>query len=253
MIVKSIFSAIKDTFLRPLNLIPMLIVALASLTLGNLTSWALEKPLSDMILYPEVFMTSDLYVIAFNNYLPEMLVLFATGVVVTVLSVISMLTLARISKGDSLMEAINDSTSELTKSTALVVIITVASIILFAVLGAIASLTDINFNLAFILGAIYLILILIVLAKVAYTIPALVKAKNVKIAIQDSWEFTNDKFLSSFAFLVVIIIVIMLISALLGQVDLFTGEDFFLPIFIANQTISGTFLALALGHYYNQE
>jgi len=251
LIFGSLFSAIKDTLLKPWNLSPMLIVALASIALSNLTSWTLEKPLGDMILYPEVFSTSDLYVIAFNNYLPEMLVLFATGAVVTILSVISMLALARVAKGDSLIDALNDSASELGKSTALVVVLTVVSIILFGVMGAVISVADINFTLAFILMGILGVLILIIGAKVAYTIPALVKAKNVKLAIEESWEFTNERFLSSLVFLIAIAVIVILIAMIIGQIDLFTGESFFLPLFIMNQTISGTFIALALGHYYN--
>ena len=249
MVFGSVGKAFSDMIKKPVVLLPMLIVTLAANILIFFTSWVLERPLTDIFLYYDSFAGADLLQVAIMNYPLEIATMILTGIVVAVITVVALLSIARVAKGAGFMEAVNDSIREWKKSLALVIFLLVVGIILFAVVNVVGYASALNEWLGLIAIIIFGIILLIAAVKLIFFIPALVK-ENPKEALKLSWEFTNDKFWKSLLLIIIILIVFFVVKYLLGELSAltdFVADDI---LMILSDTITMTFAGLAVSHYF---
>jgi hypothetical protein len=258
MILSSIKKAAFKILFNPLTLIPVILVIIFSYFAAGLMSWAIERPLIDFILYYETYAESNLLFVVLTQYPLEILTMFVVGMINLVVTSIALLSVARIVKGDGIVDAINDSVLEWKKATALaffLIITFFVGIVAFLLLGAIFNFISdlipqsggILVIVAFpiIMAIIYAIIIL----KLIFVIPALVK-ENVKKAFVKSWQFTDGKLLSTIIFIALCVIIVYILMLLAENAALLMGESYEPLILSIGDIIATTFFGLAVSYYY---
>ncbi len=257
MIVNSLKKTVQTMVSKPFIFLPMFIATIASLASMNLTSFVLEKPLSEMLLNIDIIMTSDLIAIMFNRYLFEFVIMILSGFVVFLISIIAFFILARFAKKENLVEAINSSIIEISKLLHLTFFVFVVGFLTFVVfqiflfvLSIVNSFLpeEINFYLTlFAIPIILALLIIIILTKLFFVMPALIDNK-IKDSIKKSWDFTNDKFWNCFLYIIIVLFLGVIILSVFTNLGIIFEIDFlFVPI---GEIISMTFIGLALSYYY---
>jgi len=277
-----IFSSLKETLKvmvsKPYVFIPMLIVVLAIYVLSNLTSWTLERPLGDIMLYGSELGQTDLAWTMINNYFPEILTMFLSGFVILVIGIIGILSLASMAKGDGFVESINSAVKDWKKAFALAIFIllvaTVLAVIFFIVATPLMLVPATASGIALIFDAFFMLvgalnsvpvpflneilplipiafILSIPVAKFIFTLPALEKSTPKK-AFQDNWEFTIGKYWKSVIFLTITFCIYFYVSMKFIQL-VFLFSDLEVLITIIGDVIIATFLWLAVSFYYHSE
>lgn len=242
---------------NPIIFFPMLIATITSLFSMNLTSFVLERPLSEMIYYLDTFMTNDFLLLFLNKYLFEIFIMLASGFIVLAVSIIAFITLANYAKTNNLTLAINTSIENIGQSISLTFFIFIISTLVTILFSLFITIMDLIYEvlpdqiisvLALIIIPIMLIILFTMfLTKLFFVIPATID-NNIKNAIKKSWDFTTDKFWKSFVFILVLLLIGFFIITIFTNLGLFFELSFITaPI---GEIITMTFIGLALSYYY---
>jgi len=258
MIVSSLKQTLTKILFNPFTLIPVILVVIFNNFSGSIITSIIERPLIDFILYYETYSESNLLFIVLTQYPVEILLLLGIGALNLVISSIALMALARIAKGDGIIDAINDSVLDWKKALALAFFIFIAiflGIVSFFLLGSIFNFIA---DLIPQIGAILLLIVfplvitilgLLIAVKTLFIIPALIK-DNLKKAIQKSWKFTDNKYWTTFVYLLAIAIVVYIVAFITQNASLMLGEEYELIIFSIGDVIATTFFGLAVSYYY---
>jgi hypothetical protein len=257
MIIRALEKTTKAIIFNPLTLLPMLIAVIIAKVSTNLTSFIFERPISEMLLYYETVMSSDFISIFLARYPIEILVMFLSIFIVLLVIVLGLVSLVNYAKGKSIVDSINDSFINFKKAFFLTffgIIILFLSLISFVIIQSIFNFiynifpADINNILSlFILPLIMFIIFVIYLTKLSFVLPAS-QDNNIREAIKSSWEFTDNKFVNAFAYLLIVMIIIGILTIIITNMGIFLELNF---IFEAIADIIGmTFFGLSISYYY---
>jgi hypothetical protein len=224
---------------------------MAAQVINYFTSWVLERPLTDMILYGNIFTEGDPMALFISNYPVEILVMLLTGIIGLTFFVVSFVILSKIANGKSFSSATDESVKEIGKSFAMVIVIFLA---LLALTGIFYMLTGIIASiplLAIIVQWIIMIIVAIISFKLVFVFSALAEKKSTtKSAIADSWKFTNGKTLKTIFFLLILCAILIVFAFAANVATGFLGDANEAIINSAGEVIFTTFLGLALAYYY---
>jgi hypothetical protein len=257
MILNSIEKSVKNMIFNPLTLIPMLVIVIVSAVSTEFTSFILERPLTELFLYYDTFMTSDFGFIFISRYLFEIIAAIVSGFIVLAITIMGFLAIANYAKKGEIFDAINKGFSNITKAASLAFYGIVVLFLGFVALALLQGVFDFLYsifpdNINAILALIVFPLILLILfctylTKLSFVLPAAID-HNVRDAIKSSWEFTNDKFWNAFVFVLILIIICILIISIINYIGILIELDFIFGL-IAD-LISMTFFGLGISYYY---
>lgn len=257
MFLASLEKSLKAIVLKPAIMFPMLIATLVSIFSMNLTSFVLEKPLSEMLFHLDVIMTSDLIAILISRYWIELIIMIVSGFIVFFVSIVAFISLSKFTKKENVVESINFAVSNVKKAISLTFFIFITSVSLFIIFQLFLFIIDIfylilpeeiNFFIAlFVIPVIMGVIIVIFITKLGFTLPALID-NNIRNAIKKSWEFTDKKFWISFVYIIVILLIAIIILSAFTNI----GIIFELSLLFSSigEIISMTFIGLAISYYY---
>lgn len=251
MIFSPVSKAFKTMAANPLVLLPVAVTVMAAQVINYFTGWVLERPLTDMVLYGNIFTEGDPLALFIANYPVEIIVMLVTGIIGMTFFAVSFVILSKVAGGKSFSNATDEGVKEIGKSFALVMAIFFALLALsgFAYLltGIIAAVP----LLALIIQAIIILIAAIIVFKLAFVFPALAEKKSTtKGAIAASWEFTNGKTIKTIFFFLLLCLVLFAFAFAANAATDLTGEAGETIITMVGEIIFTTFLGLALAYYY---
>lgn len=225
----------------------MLIISTA-ITL--LMSSILERPMIDIILYPDLFPSEAIMGVFLTEYPFEILLSIVMAFAMTTLGVVALSSTARIAQGEKLVKSINKSMKEIRKALGVAIVFWGALIFALFTLTMIGVVTGINDLIGFILFIIFLIIIFVILVKTVFVIPAL-SNKELKEAFKESWKFTQKRFWKALLF----VLLSLLISAILGTIIYsiglaLSGTIVELVILAIGETITSLYFIVAITNYF---
>ncbi|MCX6803849.1 MAG: hypothetical protein NTY48_04745, partial [Candidatus Diapherotrites archaeon] len=151
----------------------------------------IEKPLTEMTLGSAILEGQNPIAFIIFNYPLEILGIIIIGTIMIMIGIIAVMSVARISKGEGFIKAINSSVLDYPKAFALAIIFWAVFLIIDGALFLASWISLIEINTGTILAVIFLIITLIVFVKLIFTLPALTKYP-IKKAFQESWAFTKS-------------------------------------------------------------
>ena len=249
MISSSITSGIMQLIFKPQIIIPMIILGLASAVVTELSSFIIERPLSDIILNPNLLSDGNIFGNFLMNYPLEILGILLIGSIMLGIGIIAFMSIARMAKGEGFIDSINSSVMDGAKTLGLIIlfwaifVIVGSAFILASIIGAFES------TIGLIVTVIFLIILFIAFVKLIFVFPALINA-NIKKAFQESWKFTNIRFWGALAMVIVAGIIALIIGLILTQIGIYIGgiAD---PIFsLLGDSISATYFIAAITNYF---
>ncbi len=257
MFLKSLEKALKGIIFSPQTLIPLLVVVLVSFVSVQLTSWVLERPLTDIFLYYETMGQNNLLYLFLTQYPFEIATMIITGIIILFVTVVALMSLAHFASGKKFIKAVNDAVMEWKKSLALTIVAIIIGFLLLVAFFVINFIFDLLYSLgiealnsflALILMPLIIVIIGIILTiKFAFVLPAMIKEKPKK-ALQKSWDFTNNKFWLSFVFVLVLGIIVFLLWSVIPYIGFLLGIDIIFDLI--GEILAVTFFGLAISYYY---
>lgn len=257
MIISSLEKTTKAIIFNPLILLPMLIAVIVARVSTNLTSFVIERPLAEMLIYYETFMTSDFFFIVLNRYSFEIAIMLISMFIVLFIAVLGFIALVHFAKGEGIFDAINKSYSNFGKSLSLTffaLLVLFLSFISLAIIQLIFNFLysilpeSINGILAIvILPIILLVIFSIYLTKLGFILPA-IDGNNIREAVKASWEFTNDKFINAFLYMIIVLIISAIIIIVLTTIGVLLDMSFIFELI--SDIIGMTFFGLSISYYY---
>ncbi|MFA5930696.1 MAG: glycerophosphoryl diester phosphodiesterase membrane domain-containing protein [archaeon] len=253
MLFSNLFTTLLQILTKPKFFIPMIIVILASGAVTLLSGWALERPVIDLVLYYDSIPQDNLLGVMLANYPLEIATILFFGLLMTFISLIGLFSIARLAKGEKLVDAVNDSVADWKKSAAVTIIFSLAFVIFAGAFSVALMLSAISDIVSQIVSVILTIILFIVIIKVVFVIPALTE-KEVKKAFQESWKFTDKRFWKT-TLLVILTSVIAFVGILLiTQLGIVLGEVFEIPFSIIGEAFGTTyFIASITNYFYHKE
>jgi hypothetical protein len=259
MIFKALEKSAKEIIFKPYILLPMLIVAIVSFLSNQLNGILFQRILSDIVLHGDVMSELDPIILLLTNYPTELVIMIISGIVVLFVTIIAMVSIAKFANGKSIVESINDSVLSWKENLGLTIFILAMVVLLFGIWGgAILLANGIDFILGGILSeVIYFVivpivsvaLVIIFAVKLSFVIPSFAEGSKIREAIEESWEFTYKKFWSTFAFIVILLIIVFLVAWIFDilAVNILELE---LPIVILGEMIYSTFFVVGISNYF---
>ncbi len=257
-----IFNSLKNSALKiifsPWTLLIFATVSLFGLLMGNIVGWAVEKPVIDLILYYDALAQSNFLFILLTQYPLELFTIIVSGIVGLVISATGLLSLARIAKGESIVDAINESVLNWKKSLGLAVFFVAAIIVLVGIFFVLSAITGLLSGVipdssylfdGIIFPLVFFIILLFAMVKLGFVIPAFVE-NDLRKAVQKSWEFTNKRFLGAFLLMIILIVIIFAFEIVGQNISLMIDPQYELVVTSVADIISTTFIGLALAYYY---
>jgi len=251
MLFKSLFESFVQLVFKPYIVIPAIVALLASTVFGILGDIFLEAPMIDLVLNPGVFSgANNLIALIIFNYPLTVIGTLVFGFILFMIWVIVFESIACISQGQKFVEAINDSVLQLRKSIGFTLILLAATVILFAVFWVNSEIMAlINSELGIAIAIIITIICFVVLVKLAFTIPVLTEME-LKKALMESWKFTNKRFWSSLALIIIAGIIMLAFTIIITQIGIVLGESFEVPLAIIGQAIGVTYFIAAITNFF---
>ncbi len=258
MVFVSLEKTVKTMIFKPVIFLPMIVVALVVYLLSNLTTWVLERPITDFVLYSEAFAGTDILSVFLTNYPLETIAMLLCGIFVLLLSIIALLSMARVANGKKFVQAINESVLEWKKSLGLTIFVLVVSFLLFILWYVVATIFGIvsdfvavvavtDFLLLILLPIIIFVVGLILLVRLAFVLPAFVD-NNVKKAFQKSWDFSQKKFISNLVLIIVVLIITYILWNWISYIGVLVDIEIIFDLL--GDVIATTFFGLAVSYYY---
>jgi|GEM_PF-3019121 len=246
--------SLAETIFKPQVLLPTIGVIIISAVLMALAGGILEKPVMDLVLYFDQIPQDNILGIILFNYPIEFFALVILSLFMSVVSLIGMISVSRMGKGEGLVDSINLTISEWRKALGTVIIIWVIAILFFIIGALITSLGSINEILMILLFVALSIIAVSLVIKTIFVIPALTEEKETKKAIALGFDFTNKigiiKFFSLIVFLITSIIIASFGWALIYQVGIILGGVFEIPSMILGEAFGTSFFVLAVTNYF---
>ncbi len=251
MLFGSLIESFKQIIFKPYILLPAIIALLASTVFGILGDFFLEGPMLDIILNPGIFnQSSNLIGFILFNYPLTVVGTLIIGFVLFMIWVIVFETIASISQGQKFIEAVNDSVLQLRKSFGFTLILLAAAVLVFAVFWVNSEIMSlVNSWVGIVIAIIISIICFIALVKLAFAIPALTE-RELKKALEESWKFTNSRFWSSLALIIIAGLIMILLTLIVTQIGIVLGEAFEVPLAIIGQAIGVTYFIAAITNFF---
>ncbi len=252
MVLKDIFVSFIEVITKPWILIPMILVMVISAALSTISTWLLERPFLDFILYFDTIPGDNLLGTLLFNYPLELVGLAIIGIIMSTIGVIGIMSIVRMVQKEGFVDAINESTKEWVKGLAISIIFWIACLIVAAVYVVATLALDINSILGGIIIAIFFIILFIILIKVVFTFPAMME-KDAKKSIQESWKFTNKRFWGTLALVIISALISFVIAAIISMIGLTLGGYFEIPLDIIAESFASTyFIAVITNYFYSK-
>lgn len=249
MVLKDIFVSFVEVVTKPWILIPMIIVMIISTALSSLSTWVLEKPYLNFILYFDTLPTDNLLGTLLFNYPLEIIGLAVIGIIMSTIGVIGIMSIVRMVQKVGFIDSINESTKEWVKALAISIIFWIAFVIIAAVFTVVSLASDINAILGGIVITVFFIILFVILVKVVFTFPALME-KDAKKAIQESWKFTNKRFWGTLALVLISAIISFIVATVVSYIGITLGGYFEIPLDIIGETFASTYFIVVITNYF---
>jgi hypothetical protein len=257
MFLASLEKTLKSIIFNPLVVLPMLLASIFSYLSMEFTGFVLERPITDMVLYYDSFTSSDLLGIILHRYMPEILIMVFSGLLVLFVTIVCALAVTNFALGIKIGESINKAVLDLKKSLSLTFFIAITgflTLVLFLILNNIFIFIhdllpqgiDLIFNIV-IFPLFLLILLIILITKLGFVFPALLD-NNIREAIKKSWEFTNNNFWISFILIIITFIIAILIVSISDYIGVLIELSWL--FWILGEAIALTFIVLSISFYY---
>ncbi len=227
----------------------MLIVILASTVSTEILTTFLQRPVVDLILHSEEIPINNIVGWLLFNYPLEVIGMAVLGTVLMIISVIAFLSISRIVQKNGFFESINASVLDLKKAAGLTLLFWLVFIILSGIVWVITFAGTILPILETILIIIFGAIIFVILVKLIFTIPVLIK-KDLRKSLQESWKFTEKKFWKSVFFVIIALIISGVIALIIMQIGITLGESFELIFSAISEIISTTYFFAAITAFY---
>ena len=257
LFVKSIMTniiSLAEIVFKPYYLLPIIGVIIISTVLMALFGGILERPVTDLVLYFDEIPQDNLLGILLFSYPIEILEMLILSLFMSIVSLIGMISVSRMAKGEGLVNSVNQSISEWRKALGVVVIVWVVAIIFFAVASLITSVEAINGLIMIILYLALFVIASALLIKAIFVLPALTEEKETKKAIALGFDFTNRvgiiKFLSIIVFLGLAIAIALIGWILIYQVGIILGVAFEFPAMVIGEAFGTAFFVTAITNYF---
>jgi len=249
MMFASLFATLMQVVTKPYFLLPAIIVLLFSAGTSMIANSALERPMIDFILYPDMLPSDSVFGILFTNYPFEIISIIACGILLSIVSIIAFMSISRLAMGEKFVEAINSSVADWKKAIALTIVIIFAFLIAIILISAVLALSIINPIISLILFIVALIVIIVVLVKIAFVIPALIESEA-KQAIQETWKYTNKRFWKTIALVALSGVIGVVGTLILIQIGIFIGPAGELPFEILGESFGSTYFIASITNYF---
>jgi hypothetical protein len=249
MILSNIVSTILQVISRPQILLPVIGFLIACEALLLVTGIMIDRPVIDLYLYADSIPNDNLIGYFLFTYPVEVIFALILSALMLVLSTVSMFSVARMAKNESLIEAINDSMLEAQKAIGLAVLIGCALVIGGFALSLISSLAQINSEIGTLFALILLVLVFVVIVKTIFVIPALVE-NDLKKAFKKSWQFTDKRFWKTIVYVVIAFAISASVGSLLGYAGFLLGEIPEVILTILGQAFNIAFFTAAITNYF---
>lgn len=250
MIFSNLITSFLQLIFKPKVWIPLIGMLIISTAMTLMMSVVLERPMIDIILYPETFPSESILGVFLTQYPFEILFSVILAFVMTTLGVVAFISTSKISQGEKLVKAINSSVMEIRKAFGIALVTWGA--ILFALFGftIVGVITGINDFVGFILFIILLVIIFVVLVKTIFVIPALNK-NEVKEAFKESWKFTQKRFWKALLFVLLSLIISILLGVIIYSAGLIVaGTIFELIVLTISETSTSLYFIVAITNYF---
>jgi len=252
MVLKDIFVSFVEVISKPWILIPMILVMIISAALSIVSTWLLEKPFLDFILYFDTIPGDNLLGTLLFNYPLELAGLAIIGIIMSTIGVIGIMSIVRMVQKEGLVDAINESAKEWVKALAISIIFWIAFLIISAIYMVATLATNINAIFGGIVILIFFVILFVILVKVVFTFPAMME-KDAKKSIQESWKFTNKRFWGTIALVLIAAIISFIVATLLSMAGLTLGGYFEIPLDIIGEAFGSTyFIAVITNYFYSK-
>lgn len=249
---KELFSTILQVIFKPTILIPLITISLLSGGINIYAGWVLERPTIDFVLYYDSIPNDNMLGVMATNYPLELIALGVIGLVMTLIGIIAITSVARIAKGDGFSSAINDSIKEWKKALGLT-IVGICAFIFFGFIFAIALATiAINALLSQILFIIIAIIFFVVIVKSIFVIP-LITEFDLKKAFKESWKFTDKRFWSTLALIILSGLISFIGMVIISQIGIWIPADVELIFFIIGEAFLSAYFITAITNYYDSK
>jgi uncharacterized membrane protein len=218
------------------------------------TQWALEKPLTDMTLYENIFIEGNPIAILLTKYPIEILVIILSSLIGFAFFSAAFVILARFAKGEKFSDAVNNGVSQLRNLLTVSIILLVAFISLAGIFYFILSLASFNEGVTTIVGWALIIIYAIIALKLCFVLAALSEKKaTAKSAFAKSWEFTNGKMIKTIILFILLGIILTVATLAMYSLMTLAGPNGEYAVNLIGEIIMTTFIGLALAYYYYAE
>jgi len=234
---------------KPQILIPFIILTIASAAVTEVSGFALDKPLNDLVLLNGNLPTDNLLGFFLFSYPLEIATLIIVGSIMFGVGVIAIMSVARMTKESGLVEAINDSVMDFGKTAGAVVLFWALFIIIAVVFTIAGLISSIDSTAGIIATWIFIIIIFIAFVKLFFTFPALIK-KDLKKALLESWDFTNKRFWGSFALIIIAGIIAFVLSLAISEIGILIGGLAEVLLTTLGDIASITFFVAVVTNYF---
>jgi hypothetical protein len=243
-----------EVVFKPYYLLPIIGTIIISAALMALCGGILEKPTTDLVLYFDQIPQDNMLGLILFNYPIEFLGLVVLSVLMSIISLIGMISVSRMTKKNGLVNSINESIKDWKKALGTVVIVWVVAILFFIIGTLVNGLSVVNDFLAAIVFIAVAIIGIALLIKAIFVLPAITETETTKEAIALGFEFTDRigiiKFLALLVFLALAIIVSLIGSVLILQVGIILGSTFDILFQILAEAFATTYFVSAVTNYF---
>ncbi|MGI6589608.1 MAG: glycerophosphoryl diester phosphodiesterase membrane domain-containing protein [Candidatus Iainarchaeum sp.] len=250
MIFSNLFASLMQLVFKPKIWIPLLGMLIISTATTLAMSFVLQGLILDVTIYSSVLEAQPVFSVLLTQYFFEILLVLVLTFFMSVLGVISFMSTSRIAQGESLVKAINKSMNEYQKALGIALVFW-GVFILMIFLGTILSLVArVNEIIAIALVGILFVVLVVVLVKTVFTLPALNK-NELRNAIKSSWTFTNNKFWKSTGYLLLVGIILIIFGSIFYQIELIIqGHVIELIVLALFETFPSLFFISAITNYF---
>jgi hypothetical protein len=250
MIVSNLVTSFLQLIFKPKIWVPLLAMLVISLAVTQAMSIILEQPMLDIILYPDMFPSENIMSVFLTQYPIQILSSLVMAFLMTVLGIVALSSTARMSQGEGLISAINNSMKEIQKAIGIAIIFWATllfALLILTIIGAIAGISEI---IGLILLFIYMIIILLILIKTVFVFPAL-NENEIKEAFKKSWIFTQKKFWKATLYLVLVGLISIIVGGIIYSAGLlFAGNILELVILAIGETFTSVYFIVSITNYF---
>lgn len=258
MILRAIEKSLKQIIFNPIILLPAFILSVLVLLLEGFVGQVLEFVFSDIFLFGEELLSENIIFLMITNYYFELIAIILMSFLMMVFTILIWSIYSRISDSKGFIESINESILDIKKVITTSFVLYIISFVFFIGLilftFILALISDFfpqiisSFLNIIIIPLIIFGMVLFFLVKIIFAFSTITKFKGKEI-IQKSFEFSNNKMLSTTTIVFISFFAYFLISITFNYLGVIFLE-FELIFEILGQTIGFSFLALTISYFY---